>query len=139
MQEIIQLNKIFNIENSFNESILDANTTIKNFQKYIKKEGKINTIKSLFKLNYNINNIDDFKYNRTFISNIYKNFNGSTLINEEVKKTKKTYNALSFRLATILIKNEMQITGDDCKIKDYLKIYKSFEDFKNVESVDFID
>jgi len=139
LQEIIQLNKVLNIENSFNESIIDANTTIKNFQKYIKKEGKINTFKTLFKLNYNINNIDDFKYNRTFISNIYKNFNGSTLINEEVKKTKKTYNALSFRLATILLKNENQITGDDCKIKDYLKIYKSFEDFKTVENVDFID
>jgi hypothetical protein len=138
LQEIIQLNKALNINCSFDECVMDVNETFKNFKKYIKKENKINNIKTLFKLSYNINNIDDLKYNRVFISNIYKDFNGSTIINEEVKKTKSTFTALKFRLQTILMKEG--IMGEDCKIKDYLKNYKSFEDFKiNVDDVDFID
>jgi hypothetical protein len=138
LQEITQLNKALNISCSFDECIMDVNETFKNFKKYIKKENKINNIKTLFNMSYNINNIDDLKYNRTFISKIYNNFNGSTIINEEVKKTKTTFNALKFRLQTILMKE--RIMGNDCKIQDYLKIYKSIEEYKqNMTEYDFID
>ena len=138
LQEIIQLNKALNISCSFDECIMNANETFKNFKKYIKKENKINNIKTLFNMSYNINNIDDLKYNRKFISNIYNNFNGSTIINEEVKKTKSTYTALKFRLQTILMKEG--IMNETIKIKDFLKKYKYVEDFKTtITEIDFLD
>ena len=117
---------------------MTTNTIKYHIKKYIKKENKINNIKTLFNMSYNINNIDDLKYNRKFMSNIYNSFNGSTIINEEVKETKTTFNAVKFRLQTILMKEG--IMGDDCKIKDYLKLYKSVDEYKkNIGNIDFID
>ena len=145
--EILELNKLFNIEGSYNSPIIDASTLNKNFNKYITKKDKIKNIESLFNLKYNIKNIDNLKYNRTFLGNIYNKFNGSKLINNEIKRTPKTDIAINFRLENIIHKNTgesflLDINEESKReilmnIDSLFKIYKDFT--INNGDYDFID
>ena len=129
--EIVKINKVFNIEGSYNNIILDSSTLVKKFQKYILLPNKIKTIKYLFNVDYNINLKDDLKHNRTAISKIYNSFNGSTLMNNEEKRTAKERTILNYKFENIFNKS----INKDFNIDNLFKIYTDFNKF----DVEFID
>jgi hypothetical protein len=142
--EIIELNKIFNIKGSYNEKIIiDVNDLQKKFKKYIKSEGKINKIKSLFNINYDLNKIDESAYNKKIMSNIYNDFNGCTLQNNEIKKTSKTDTAINFKMMNIFNKKQNKETkknnnNEEHKIFKLDGLFKIYAEF-NHEDINFID
>ena len=105
--EILELNKALGFKNSYEENIITPDDLNNRFSEYIKMNGKINKLKILFPdvKPYNINNIDVVKYNRTFISNLYTSFNGSKIINNEIKHTKKETTAINFKIQNIFDKS----------------------------------
>ena len=129
--EIIEINKIFNIDGSYNSNIINASSLIKKIHKYILVPNKIKTIKFLFNVDYNIKLKDDLKHNRTFISKIYDAFNGSTLMNNDETRTAKERTVLNYKIKNIFHKS----INDNFNIENLFKIYKDVNEFE----VDFID
>ena len=74
---------------------------------------------------------DDLKHNRTAISKIYNSFNGSTLMNNEGKRTAKERTILNYKFENIFNKS----INKDFNIDNLFKIYTDFNKF----DVEFID
>ena len=141
--EIIELNKVFNIKGSYNNNIvIDVNDLQKKFKKYISSEGKINKIKSLFNISYDLTKINEISYNKKIMSNIYNIFNGCTIQNNEIKKTSKTDIALNFKIMNMFNKKHnkecKKESKEDNKIFNIDGLFKIYNEF-NYNDVDFID
>jgi hypothetical protein len=142
--EVIEINKIFNIKGSYNNNIIiDVNDLQKKFKKYITTEGKIIKLKSLFNITYDINKIEETSYNKKILSNIYNNFNGCTIQNNEIKKTSKTDTAINYILINLFNKkqnkenkkNNIDDNKNNFSIDGLFKIYTEF----NNNDIDFLD
>ena len=92
---------------------------------------KIKIIKYLFNIDYNIKFKDNLKYNRKVISQIYDAFNGSTLINNEEKRTAKERIVFNYRIKNIFHK----MINDDFNIEHLFKIYDDFNDFNEFNKI----
>jgi hypothetical protein len=148
--EIIEINKIFNIKGSYNNNIIiDVNDLQKKFKKYIQSEGKINKLKSLFNINYDLNKIDEVSYNKKIMSNIYNDFNGCTIQNNEIKKTSKTDIALNFKFMNMFNKkqnkehkkiNNNNINNNNNNNNNFIieNLFKIYNEFNN-KDIDFIE
>jgi hypothetical protein len=143
--EIIEINKNFNIKGSYNNNIIiDVNDLQKKFKKYIQSEGKINKLKSLFNINYDLNKIDEVSYNKKIMSNIYNDFNGCTIQNNEIKKTSKTDIALNFKFMNMFNKKQnkehKKINNNNDNNNNFIveNLFKIYNEFNN-KDIDFIE
>jgi len=100
------------------------------FKEFITQDKIIDEIKLTFKSDvkaYKFKYVNDLKYNRNFITSIYKAFNGSKLINDAatMKRTKQTNIINNFVLINVIdgdrVKTKIYNINSEKKI--HLKIY----------------
>jgi len=133
--EIIKkLNKALNIECSFLNPKIKCCELNERFKEFITQDKIIDEIKLTFKSDvkaYKFKYINDLKYNRNFITSIYKAFNGSKLINDAstMKRTKQTNIINYFVLINV-------IDGDRVKTKIYNLNSENKFSFENLFKTD---